>query len=307
MLQFKASFLTVLIIILTQLVGLPVNAKELYFIDAHSQVDHKVVPISKVKILMQKAGVRHTFLSARGKLKAKTLLNFAEDNPGLIIPAVRSKGDPYHTSSLKYYEILKKQVASPQYNAMAEVLLYHAQKGKKAPEVSVYPDDKRVQTALNYAIKKGWPFVVHIEFASLKGKKRKKFMRAFKQLLDQHPNHPFVLTHMGQLTKDRALRLINNHKNVYFHTGWSNPAAVESSNQPWTNVFQGDQLAPEWKTLFIQYPDRFIFALDNVFADHWGDFYQQQMNYWKKGLAELPEEVSHLIAHGNAERLWKVR
>lgn len=283
-----------------------VSGNKLYFIDAHSQVDHNVVPLHKVISLMENEGVRQTILSTRGNLKGAPLLRLSREDPGRITPALRSKGKPYDTGSAKYYELLEKQIATKQYQAIAEVLLYHAQKGNKAPEVIVYPDDKRVKVALNYAIKYDWPFVVHIEFASLNGKKRKKFMRSFKQMLDQHPEHPFILTHMGQLTSKRCLRLIENHKNVYFHTGWSNPAAVESSNQPWTNVFDGDSLAPEWKDLFVQYPHRFIFALDNVFSEHWSDFYRKQMNHWKSGLAELPADIAHLIAHGNAERLWHI-
>ena len=283
------------------------EGEDLYFIDAHSQVDHNVVPLKRVISIMEQGGVINTILSARGKLTGKDLLAFASLYPEHILPAVRTKGAPYEAGSAKYYKALKAQVASRKYHAIAEVLLYHAKKGNKAPEVIVYPDDKRVQVALDYAIENGWPFVVHIEFASLNGEKRKKFMRAFKQMLDQHPEHPFILTHMGQLTSNRCLRLIENHKNVYFHTGWSNPAAVESSNQPWTNVFEGERLAPEWKDIFVQYPHSFIFALDNVFAEHWSDFYRKQMNYWKSGLAELPTDVSHLIAHGNAERLWGIR
>ena len=283
------------------------EGEDLYFIDAHSQVDHNVVPLKRVISIMEQGGVINTILSARGKLKGKDLLAFASLYPEHILPAVRTKGAFYEAGSAKYYKALKAQVASRKYHAIAEVLLYHAKKGSKAPEVIVYPDDKRVQVALDYAIENGWPFVVHIEFASLNGEKRKKFMRVFKQMLDQHPEHPFILTHMGQLTSNRCLRLIENHKNVYFHTGWSNPVAVESSNQPWTNVFDGDRFAPEWKDLFVQYPHRFIFALDNVFSEHWSDFYRKQMNYWKRGLAELPTDVAHLIAHGNAERLWGIR
>jgi len=279
---------------------------DLYFIDAHSQVDHNVFPLNKVISLMEDAGVRQTILSTRGDLKGKPLLMLSKENPGRVTPALRTKGKPYDIGSKKYYELLVKQIATKQYHAIAEVLLYHAKKGNKAPEVIVYPDDKRVQVALNYAIENGWPFVVHIEFASLDGGKRKKFMRAFKQMLHQHPEHPFVLTHMGQLPSKRCLRLIENHENVYFHTGWSNPVAVESSNQPWTNVFDGDRFAPEWKDLFVQYPHRFIFALDNVFTEHWSDFYRKQMNYWRSGLAELPADIAHLIAHGNAERLWHI-
>ncbi|MCW8892458.1 MAG: amidohydrolase [Deltaproteobacteria bacterium] len=292
------------VLIFTQISCLTANATELYFVDAHSQVDHNLVPIDKIISLMDATGVRQTILSARGNLKGGNLLKLTKRNPGKITPAVRTKGDPYDTNSQQYYEILKKQITTKRYHAMAEVLIYHAQKGEKAPEVAVLPNDKRVEVALNYAIDNGWPFVAHIEFASLQGQQKKKFMRAFKQMLNQHPEQPFVLTHMGQLSAERCLRLITNHKNIYFHTGWTNPAAVEGSNQPWTDVFSGELLAPEWKELFTQHPERFIFALDNVFAEHWSDFYQKQMDYWKRGLAELPEDVAHLIAHGNAERLW---
>jgi len=307
MFRFSMKKAVLIIFVFAQIGWLNANANELYFIDAHSQVDHTVLPLNKIISLMKSAGVRHTILSARGNLKGKTFLLLSKKNSGKIIPAIRTKGKPYDTGSKKYYDLLKKQVATKQYHAMAEILLYHAKKGNKAPEVVVFPGDERVQRALNYAIEKSWPFVVHIEFAFLQGNNKKKFMRAFKQMLNQHPEHPFILTHMGQLNSKRCLKLIKNHKNVHFHTGWSNPAAVESSQQPWTNVFEGDHLKPEWKELFVQYPNRFIFALDNVFAEHWSDFYLKQMKYWKKGLAELPAEVSHLIAHGNAERLWKIR
>ena len=50
------------------LLAQPLKAGELYFIDAHSQVDEKV-DLNDVLALMQQAGVRHTILSARGKRK----------------------------------------------------------------------------------------------------------------------------------------------------------------------------------------------------------------------------------------------
>lgn len=282
------------------------QADELYFIDAHSQVDHTVVPLSTIISRMEQGGVTHTILSARGKLQGKAFLKFVEKHSDRITPAVRTKGNPYDSGSPKYYKALKAQVASGKYSAIAEILLYHAQKGMKAPEVEVYPDDKRVLAALSCAIENRWPFVIHIEFASLHGEKKKRFMESMERMLDSHPEQPFVLTHMGQLEPDECRSLIKSHRNVYFHTGWSNPAAVRSSNQPWINLFEDNQLAPQWKDLFIQYPDRFIFALDNVFEEHWASFYLEQMSYWKKALAGLPGEVAHRIAHGNAECLWRI-
>ena len=70
---------------------------ELYFIDAHSQVDNKVVPLQKVISIMKQGGVSHTILSTRGKLKGKALLSFASQYPEHITPALRTKGRPYET------------------------------------------------------------------------------------------------------------------------------------------------------------------------------------------------------------------
>ena len=55
----------------------------------------------------------------------------------------------------------------------------------------------------------------------------------------------------------------------------------------------------------MAHPDRFVFALDNVWPEHWEEFYLEQMKYWRNALADLPADVAHAIAHGNAERLWK--
>ena len=299
----RSGFIVTIFVALLQVTS--AEGDELYFVDAHSQVDHKVVPLQTVISLMKQGGISHTILSARGKLKGKALQAFASQYPEHITPAVRTKGKPYDTGSPKYYRTLKAQVASGKYTAIAEVLLYHAKKGSKAPEYVVYPEDKRVLTALEYAIDNRWPFVVHIEFASLYGKK-KRFMESLEGMLDQYPEYPFVLTHMGQLKPSACQRLIESHKNIHFHTGWTNPAAVKSSNQPWVSLFKGQRLAPEWRELFIQYPERFVFALDNVFAEHWSSLYVEQMEYWKKALAELPVKAAHLIAHGNAERLWHI-
>ena len=278
----------------------------LYFIDAHSQVDQQVVPLEKVISLMEQAGVTHTILSARGKLTGKDLLIFSSKYREKITPAMRTKGRPYDTGSPKFYKALKARVSSGKYSAIAEVLLYHARKGNKAPEYVVYPNDKRVITALEYSIDNHWPFVVHIEFGALHGKEKKRFMDSLESMLDDYPEEPFVLTHLGQLKPAECRRLIENHRNIHFHTGWTNPAAVKRSNQPWVNVFKEKHFASEWRDLFIQYPDRFVFALDNVFSEHWTDFYLEQMDYWKEALAAIPKEAAHLVAHGNAERLWKI-
>lgn len=277
----------------------------LYFIDAHSQVP-KGIEAEKILGLMTKGGVKVSILSARGGRKSRDVADFAEAHPGKIYAAVKTKGKHYKNNSDKYYKKLDKQVNSGRYNAMGEVIMYHAQKGDKAPEVKVYPDDTRIKVILNYAITNNWPLVVHIEFAALGEKERAKFMAKIEAMLKQNSSHPFVLIHMGQLPAIEVGRLIKRHRNVYFMTSHSNPLVVQKSRQPWVNMFKGDALAPEWQRLVKRHPGRFIFALDNVWYEHWGNDYLEQIKLWRKALAKLPPKAAQAVAHGNAERLWNL-
>jgi predicted TIM-barrel fold metal-dependent hydrolase len=155
-------------------------------------------------------------------------------------------------------------------------------------------------------LEKGWPFVVHIEFASPTIPGRQKFMEQLEAVFDRHLDHPFAMAHMGQVNAPEVLRLMKSHANVYFLTSRSNPVAANDARQPWVNMFKGDVLSSEWKAPAIQYPDRFILSFDNVVPEQWSTFYLEEAQYWRKALSRLPRDVANAIAHGNAERLWKI-
>jgi hypothetical protein len=282
-------------------VGIPI-------IDAHSQVDQDV-ELEKVIRLMNQGGVARIILMAKGPIKPKELFSFASTYPGRIIPAVRTKSLFYIENDKRYYQFLKNQVDMRQFGAMSEVLMYHAQKGQRAPLIVVHPDDERVKAALNYARKKKWPFIVHIEFVAA-GHLRDVFMTKLETLLDKNSKHPFVLIHMGQLDHPDVRRLIEEHDNISFITSWSNPMprhpfiVLDESSDPRTKMFDGDDLSMDWKQLMIEHPDRFILGFDNVWPEHWGRYYVDQIKLWREAMKELPLEVAHAFAHGNAERLW---
>ncbi|MBA7708089.1 hypothetical protein ES703_116976 [subsurface metagenome] len=132
-------------------------------------------------------------------------------------------------------------------------------------------------------------------------------MTELEALLIRYPEHPFVLIHMGQLNHIAVRQLIEAHENIYFITSHSNPIAASESGQPWTNMFDGDYLSADWKQLIVKYPDRFILGFDNVYVEHWGQFYLDQVALWREASKELPVEVAHALAHGNAERLWRLQ
>lgn len=93
---------------------------------------------------------------------------------------------------------------------------------------------------------------------------------------------------------------------LVFLTSHANTPVVNESRQPWTDMFVGDELAAAWKALIVRHPDRFVLTLDNVRPEHWSERYVKQVELWRKALGKLPSEVAHAVAHGNAERLWKL-
>jgi len=282
-------------------------SSDVYLIDTHSQVEGQEV--NTVIQVMDRFGVYRTVLSAIGDLDPSRVADLAKQFPGRIIPAVTTKGRGYVGGDPgEYYGRLASQVNSGRFSAMAEVLVYHAQKAG-APEKIVTPDDQRVQTALKYALARGWPFIVHIEFAAIGYRdEREKFMRQFEAVLAAHPEHPFLLIHMGQLHASEVQRLIEAHPNVYFQTSATVPDLALRSGQPWINLFAGGVLMPEWRRLFVQYPDRFVFAIDAI-GDNFlrpEGYYMRSIRFWRSALGNLPPRVAEAVAHGNAERLWKL-
>ncbi|MEK7516290.1 MAG: amidohydrolase family protein [Patescibacteria group bacterium] len=278
-------------------------------IDVHSQFDENV-PVARVIEYAARAGVTQVLLSARGRATPAQVLDLGSTYPACIVPSVRTKGRAFIENWPRYYTLLDEQFKEPAFRAMSEIILVHAPKGKRAPEVNVAADTPQVKEAIQRAIAKGWPIVLHYEFRWLTNaygtSVRAKRMAELKSLVSRYPHHPFALIHMAQLDASDAAALLAAHPNLVFLTSHANTLAINESRQPWTNMFADEELAPEWKALVLRHPDRFVLAFDNVWPEHWSEKYVQQVELWRKALGKLPDEVAHAVAHGNAERLWKL-
>lgn len=279
-------------------------ANDIPIIDAHSQLPapetaHKVIE------LMNKGGVSHTILSFRGTARGRDLLKLAAAHPTRITPSIKAKGRHWPRGNKKYFKIIEKQLATGKFEALGEALFYHAAKGNKAPEWTVRPTDKQAEYLLKVARENGWPLVTHIEFAALEWGK-KAWMKRLETLLSENRDLAFPMIHMGQLEANDVERLLVAHPNIYFMTSHSNTITVRNSRQPWINMFANETLKPEWVELIVRYPDRFILNFDNVFKDHWSQYYLDQVALWRKALQGLPSDVAHALAHKNAQRLWNL-
>ena len=290
----------------------PINRKPparaipgLYFIDAHSQMDHNVDQ-EHVISLMDRGGVYRTILSNHLQRPWSEIIDFAKKKPNRIIPAVRIKGEGFHWGDSKdFYERLTKQMGDSNFRAMAEVHLWHDGAGKYR-EIKTDFNDELIQAAFQNAHRKSWPFVIHIEFASLPRADYLFYMKNLQKFLRKYPKHPFVMIHMAQLEAGPVRKLLDAHSNLYFMTSHASPYYV-TSKKPFIDMFKEERLKPQWKKLISEKPDRFIFALDNVFAKFWTPYlYLGKMELWWNAIGELPDTSAHALAHGNAERLWKL-
>ncbi len=279
-------------------------AAELAIIDAHSQIDEQV-GLDRVVPLLDQAGVARVILAGRGRLKSERIAALARRHPGRIIASVRTKSRAYAENRPGYYRLLQDQLRRPEFKAMAELILWHAAKGQRAPQWVIPAHAPQVRAALAAAFERGWPAVLHYEFAAAGGAAQ-GLMAELEGLLRVRPGHPFVLTHMGQLGVGQTRRLIENHANIHFIPSWSNSITHGISRQPWVNLFVGQRLAADWQALIEAHPERFVLGFDNVFAEHWGSLYVRQVALWREALTALPEAVGRAVAHGNAKRLWKL-
>ncbi|MBT7953937.1 MAG: amidohydrolase family protein [Rhodospirillaceae bacterium] len=301
MVRWLGTLVTALLII----AGAQAQSKDrLPLIDAHSQIDTEINR-SDIVGLMDKAGIAHVILAARGKVKPWHIAELARQHPTRITASVRTKGGVYFRNSAKYYRLLDVQLGMPEFKAMAELIVWHAQKGTKAREVILPIDSAQVQAAFKAAKDRLWPFIVHIEYKAA-GTDGPIFLKSFGELAAANLNMSFVLIHMAQLEADQIERLIKAHPNVYFMTSHANPVVTRKSSQPWTELFDGKYLKPVWTKLMVTHAERFVLAIDNVWQQHWYDNYADQANFWRQALSKLPREAAHAIAHKNAERLWKL-
>lgn len=279
-------------------------------IDAHSQLEHEIAP-ERIIRLMDQAQVSRTILAARRKTTIRDMIKLARKYPDRITAAVRIKGGAYQGKPVgAFKKFLAKQTNHPEFAAMAEVLMYHARKTDRkgrtiASEVAFLPGSDKPAAALEVALSKGWPFIIHIEFASL-GARRAEYMNEMEAILRAHPRHPFLLIHMGQLGPEQVGRLLAAHLNLHFIPAHTTPVTLSESREPWTPMFEGRTLSAPWRELILRHPDRFILGFDNVWAKHWKEFYLAQVRLWRQALGTMPDAVAHAVAHRNAERLWRL-
>ncbi len=274
-------------------------------IDVHSQVDEST-DLNAIVALLDQAGVAKVMLSTRFNQPSSDILDLAAKFPDRIIPAAKTKTKAFMKGRGDWAGRFREELERHDYSAIAEIIMWHAaKKGVGAGKATMDPGDPRVTMMIEASRQKGIPFIAHVEFGAM-GWDKSGYLENLETFLAANRDVPIGMIHMGQLDSEDAQRLLPKHPNLFFITSHCNPVAYSHNKQPWTRMIIGAEFAPEWRKLLLANPDRFVFAMDNVFSFHWKDMFLPQIEVWRKTLATVPDDVAHAVAHGNAERLWKL-
>ena len=105
---------------------------------------------------------------------------------------------------------------------------------------------------------------------------------------------------------------------LWAHSGFDSPADIRPMLERYPRLYadlafrsdqaHGGKVDPDWKQLFIDFPDRFMLGTDTFTTERWY-YVIDHADYSREWLADLPADVADRIAWKNARELttWALR
>jgi Amidohydrolase len=118
---------------------------------------------------------------------------------------------------------------------------------------------------------------------------------AIEILFGHNPKARIIWAHTGfSLAPDRVAALLARYPSLWGELSYRS-GIVDGANK----------LTPEWRALFMKFPDRFLAGSDTWIDQRWASYGEIIASY-RALLAQLPIEVARRIAHGNAQALFRM-
>jgi hypothetical protein len=252
------------------------DAAELPIFDAHMHYSHdawELLPPEKALALLRQAGVRRALVSSSGdgdELRGQQRL--ARLAPDLILPSLRpyrQRGDQggwFRDESIKAY--LEERLAKHRYVALGEFHIFGADVDLPVPR-------HLVQLARKHGL------VLHSHSDA----------DAIERQFAQWPQARILWAHAGFDSPERVRAMLAKHPALWCDL------AFRSDHAP------GGELEPDWKQLFLDFPDRFLVGTDTFTPERW-PYVVEHARWSRQWLAQLPPAVAEKIAWRNGEALF---
>lgn len=161
---------------------------------------------------------------------------------------------------------------------------------------NIVADNPVMLEIADVAAQKGVPLVVH---------QNSQYLDEFERLLNYNENAVIIWAHCGNAKPSVVRAMLENHKNLYADLSTLTPTFQNrygSSVIPTILTKSDGSIDPEWKALFEDYPDRFMFGGDK---QDWASssFLKEETEYFRRVFGQLNRGVAENIAYKNMLRL----
>ena len=245
-------------------------AADLPIFDAHLHYSHDAwesVPPKAAIALLRKAGLRRALVSSSNDDGNQKL--YAEA-PDLILPSLR----PYRTRGEistwvrddTVITYLEQRLARHKYVAIGEFHLFGDNAELPVPR-------RMVQLAKQYKL------LLHAH-SDADAIERAKSTEA-----------RILWAHSGVDQPERLREMLKKHANLWCDLAFR------------TDHGSGGKVGPEWKAVFLEFPDRFMVGTDSFTPERWP--YVVEHANWSRGwMKDLPPAVAERIAYKNGEAVF---
>lgn len=225
-----------------------------------------------------------------------------------------------------FIEQLEQQVRSGRYALIGELDFRHYMSshqcaaGYKHRDNSIPLTSPNGRRVFSLSHETGISIVIHLE-------PEDESLAELEKMLEHYPKARVVVAHFGQLrhpekqksfTPQKVRSMFGKFPNLHWDlsTGWpnreyrcagsNNTSLLRGDTVLWmANVLgQTDTLQPEWRSIFTEFHDRFVFATDfGSGRASLPGFLRERVANFERIVRDLPREVQHAFAYKNAWRL----
>lgn len=250
----------------------PAPAADLPLFDAHIHYSHdawEVVPPKEAVALLRQAGVRRALVSSSDDEGTQKLLAEA---PDLIVPELRPYRRRADVSTWVRDETLvayvEERLRRHRYVAIGEFHLYGADAELPVPRRIV-------------ALARQHGLLLHAHSDA----------DAVERLFQQYPEARILWAHAGFERPEVVRDMLRRHPRLWADLAFRTDHGADG------------RVAPEWRAVFLEFPDRFMVGTDTFTPERW--HYVGEHAAWSRAwLADLPPDVAERIAWKNGEALF---
>jgi Amidohydrolase len=247
-------------------------AAELPIFDAHIHYSHDavaVLPPKEAVAILRRAGVTRALVSSSDDDGTQKLLAEA---PDLVIPELRPyrrRGDvATWARDASVLESVEQRLKTYKYVGIGEFHAYGA-------EIDTPVGTRVVGLAKEHGL------FLHAHSDA----------DAIERIFKQDPQARVLWAHAGFAPRGTVRAMLTRYKTLWCDLAFRSDHA------------RGGKVAPEWRVLFEQFPDRFMLGTDTYTPERWRQV-EEHARWSREWLKDLPRELAERIAHKNGEALF---